>query len=205
MGHPAGQFVRVNPLVTSERRRINPLWIIIFIVPLLSVSAALLVIVATGDPPPANSAAIGPTPTVDHPLSGEIAPNFELAALDGGSVRLSSLRGRFVFVNFWATWCEPCRREFPAFQTFSEQQDAGVILAVNVGEKPEQIRAFLDEIGVPDVRVLLDADFAVSDLYTSDYFPSTFVINPAGTVTAFHLGEITLDDLNRYMAAGASG
>ncbi len=186
-----------------QRRKVNPLWIILIVMPLLSVSAALLVVVATREQPTVKAVTPGPAPTVDHPLSGEMAPNFELTALNGDTVRLSSLRGRVVFLNFWATWCEPCRREFPAFQTFNEQQDSAVILAVNVGETPEQIQAFLVEMGVTDVTILLDADFSVSDTYTSDYFPATFVVSPAGVVSAFHLGEITLDNLKAYVASAS--
>ncbi|MAS36892.1 MAG: alkyl hydroperoxide reductase [Anaerolineaceae bacterium] len=181
-------------------RKFHPIWLVVFIIPLLSVAAALLVFVLTEDRAPVNPVRIGPTPTIDHPLVGEMAPNFELAALDGGTVRLSSLRGRVVFVNFWATWCEPCRREFPAFEAFNNQQDEAVILAVNEGEPPEQIQSFLDEIDVGSVQVLLDNDFGVGDTYKSEYFPATFVINPAGIVSAFHLGEVTLDDLARYVA-----
>lgn len=188
--------------MNANRRPINPLWFVIILLPVVSVVAALLVIVATSDQPASVQA--GPTATpVDHPLIGEMAPNFELPALDGGSVRLSSLRGRVVFVNFWATWCEPCRREFPAFETFSAQQNQAVVLAVNVGETAEQIVLFLDEVGAPNVRVLLEGDQRVSDEYRTNFFPSTFVIDPAGVVIAFHLGEVTLDDLNHFTAAAS--
>jgi thiol-disulfide isomerase/thioredoxin len=143
--------------------------------------------------------------TTDHALEGEPAPNFELARLDGeGTIRLSSLRGRMVFVNFWATWCEPCRRELPALQAFSQSEqgsNAPLILAVNIGESPEQITPYFDELGINDLTVLLDSNWSVSDLYQTEVYPSTFVIDPAGTVVDFHLGEITLDDLEGYVAA----
>jgi thiol-disulfide isomerase/thioredoxin len=108
-----------------------------------------------------------------------------------------------VFVNFWATWCEPCRRELPALQAFSQREqtsNAPLILAVNIGETPEQIAPFFDELGISDLTVLLDTNWGVSDLYQTEVYPSTFVINPAGTVVDFHLGEITLDDLEDYVA-----
>jgi peroxiredoxin len=182
-----------------SNRKINPLWVVIIVLPLVSVAAAVGVYVATQEQPAAN-VQVGPTPTITSALIGEMAPNFELATLDGNVVRLSSLRGRVVFVNFWATWCEPCKREFPAFQAFEVQNDNAVILAVNQGETAEQIQTFLDEVGINDVTVLLDSDFRVGDSYQTNYFPSTFVINPAGIVAAFHVGEITLDDLNEYTA-----
>lgn len=185
------------------QRRSNLIWIVIIVIPLLSVMAALLIWAATsqsGDSklPPA-------TPTrVARGLTGQIAPNFELARLNSeGTLRLSSLRGRVVFINFWATWCEPCRRELPALQAFTESQqgrNAPIILAVNIGETPAQISTFLIELGVEHLNVLLDHDFSVSDRYKAVLYPTTFVINPAGVIADFHLGEITLADLNRYVA-----
>ena len=180
----------------AARRGINPLWLLIMLMPLSAVLLALAVYLYTEDraaSPQPVMRLITPTP-YEHPLVGQMAPNFELPALDGGTMRLSSLRGRVVFVNLWATWCEPCRREFPAFEAFSAQQDEAMILAVNQGETPEQVRRFLNELGVQQVPALLDA-----------LVPSTFVISPAGTVAAFHLGEITLDELHQYTAAYQRG
>lgn len=191
----------------AARRGINPLWLLIMLMPLSAVLLALAVYLYTEDraaSPQPVMRLITPTP-YEHPLVGQMAPNFELPALDGGTMRLSSLRGRVVFVNLWATWCEPCRREFPAFEAFSAQQDEAMILAVNQGETPEQVRRFLDELGVQQVPTLLDAGLTTSAAYDIDLFPSTFVISPAGTVAAFHLGEITLDELHQYTAAYQRG
>lgn len=189
----------------EPKRRIDPLWIVIIVMPMVSIVAALLVLVATQDPGLPNFDR--PLPTVvpvAHELEGKVAPNFELARLDGtGTVRLSSLRGRVVFVNFWATWCDPCRRELPTLQTFTRQNSgrtAPVILAVNIGETAEQISSFLSEVEVQLPYVLLDSDLSISNTYKADLYPSTFVIDPAGVVADFHLGEMTLDDLNHYVA-----
>ena len=177
------------------------LWIVLVILPLVSVGAAVGVYMATQERPVAVvERTAGPTPTIVSKLVGQMAPNFELASLNGGTMRLSSLRGQVVFINLWATWCEPCKREFPAFQEFEAQDTHAVILAVNQGETAEQVQMFLDEVGISNVPVLLDSEFSVGDAYETDYFPSTFVIDPAGRVAAFHVGEITLDDLNEYAA-----
>lgn len=182
-------------------RKFNPLWLVLIGLPMMAVAAALAVYMLTQERPAAViQPSAGPTPTIASQLVGQMAPNFELPALEGDPVRLSSLRGRVVFVNFWATWCEPCKREFPAFAAFAAQDTNAVILAVNEGEPPEKIQAFLDEIGVSGTHVLLDEQFAVGDSYETRYFPSTFVIDPAGRVAALHVGEITLDSLNEYAA-----
>jgi peroxiredoxin len=180
--------------------RFNPRLLILLMLPIMGVIGAFITLLANN---PSASTVPPPLPTqLASRLIDRTAPNFELAALDNsGSVRLSSLRGRVVFVNFWATWCEPCRRELPAFQTFTQQQaDNGpVILAVNTGETAEQIQPFLDENGVSGVTVLLDSDLAVQDLYTVNLFPSTFVIDASGVVRELHLGELKLDELNAYV------
>jgi thiol-disulfide isomerase/thioredoxin len=191
--------------MAQESSRPKLLWLLIIVMPLLGIGAALLATQLPLAAPvqPTQVAEALPTRVISSDLLNQGAPNFELFRLDAeNSTRLSSLRGRVVFVNFWATWCEPCRREFPAFAAFTATQsaDGPLILAVNVGESPEQINAFLDEIGVHSTRVLLDSDFQVSDRYQVEFYPSTFVINPAGRIAAFHPGEITLADLEDYVA-----
>ncbi len=180
-------------------QRLDPRWLILLLLPVLGLIGAAVTLLASN---PAGSNIPAPMPT--QPSSRFInrsAPNFELITLDGAdTVRLSSLRGRVVFVNFWATWCEPCRRELPAFQTFEQQgNENAVILAVNTGETPEQINPFLAENGVSGVPVLLDNDLAIQELYGVNLFPSTFVIDASGVVRDLHLGEMKLDELNAYV------
>ena len=186
---------------TSPSPRFNLRWLLLILVPLLSIIAALLTFTLTED----NSRRVSSGPVITatpyvHPLIDKMAPNFELPALTGETVRLSNFRGQVVFVNMWATWCQPCRREFPAFEAFSAQQTDVVVLAVDQGDSASGIQTFLDEVGAHHIQVLLDKDLQVSSLYTADFLPSTFVIDQSGRVAAFHLGEITLDDLKRYAA-----
>jgi thiol-disulfide isomerase/thioredoxin len=116
-------------------------------------------------------------------------------------MRLSSYRGRVVFVNFWATWCEPCQRELPAFEAFmAEQGDNGaLVLAVNAGETAEQVTTYFDDHQISDIPTLLDADLEVYDRYNVQLLPTTYAIDPAGVVRYAHLGEMTSDDLNAYV------
>lgn len=185
-----------------ERRSRYLIGGLLLLIPLLGIVGALLTISGSGG---LNPALPTPLPAATLPTSqliGRTAPNFELETLDGETVRLSSLRGRVVFLNFWATWCEPCRRELPAFERFMADQpaDGPLILALNNGETPEQIRPFLAENGGSALTVLLDSGYAVEQLYDVNFFPSTFVVDAGGVVRDMHLGEMTLDDLNAYVA-----
>jgi thiol-disulfide isomerase/thioredoxin len=187
-------------MTANQRSRLSILFLL-SLLPLLAISAALLMLISSGG---ANSG-IPPTPLpvtqAVSRLAGRAAPNFELVSLDGGSIRLSSMRGRIVFLNFWATWCEPCKREMPAFQRFMQEQagDKAVILAVNIGDKPEDIQKFLDDNGVSGIPVLLDTEYRAQTAYSANLFPTTFVIDPAGIVRDMHVGEMKLNDLTGYV------
>ncbi len=183
-----------------QRPSPSPLLIILLVLPMLGVFGALVTFIASGGLAPPNPTP-PPLPTLPpSPLVGRSAPNFELATLEGGTLRLSSLRGQVVFLNFWATWCEPCVRELPAFQAFMQQQGEGgaVILAINNGETPEQISEFLAENNVSGLPVLLDSDYDVQNRYDVIVFPTTFVVDPGGVVREAHRGELTEDALNAY-------
>ncbi len=181
--------------------RPSPALVLFLIFPLLGIIAALGMALANSN----SGVVTPPTPLPVAPqqlsLIDKPAPNFELEGLDGQRYRLSSYRGRVVFVNFWATWCEPCRRELPAFEQFAAAQgaDGAIILAVNVGETPEQIAAFFEQHDVEAVSVLLDDTLDVYGAYGIERLPTTFVLDPAGTVRYKHLGEITITDLEAYV------
>jgi peroxiredoxin len=130
--------------------------------------------------------------------------DFELPALEGGdTVQLSQYAGRPVFLNFWATWCEPCKRELPAFEQFTAEQgeDGAVVLAVNTGEDEATVRAFLEQQGITGLQVLLDPDANVAEQYGVFQIPVTFVIDSAGNVRYPHYGEMTAADLAGYLDA----
>lgn len=138
------------------------------------------------------------------PISaGQAAPRFELRRLDGGaSIRLDDLRGRVVLVNFWATWCAPCVKEFPEFQKFVRQQgeNGAVVLALNAYDTPEKIQEFLRSLAINDVRVLLDSKGETERAYGVVNLPVTFIIDAEGKVRYMRAGTMTAADMQAYVA-----
>jgi peroxiredoxin len=196
-----------TPIQAPEKpRRLSPVLLIFLIFPIIGIVAALAVVLSGG-----TGSTVPPTPApvtlANTSLIGQSAPNFSLAALDGRTMRLSSYRGRVVFVNFWATWCEPCQRELPAFEAFMAEQgeNGALVLAVNVGETAEQVTTYFDDHQISGIPALLDANLEVYDRYDVQLLPTTYVIDPAGVVRYAHLGEMTAEDLSAYVAElGAS-
>lgn len=140
-----------------------------------------------------------PAPIIDAPIL-----DFELPRLDGsGTVRLTDFAGRIVFLNFWATWCEPCKRELPALAAFSADSgdDGPVVLAVNIGESAETVSAFLEQQGITGLNVLLDQDNTAADTYAVQGLPTTYVIDAAGNVRYPRYGEIRREDMDGFVAA----
>ena len=114
---------------------------------------------------------------------GEAAPNFELQNLDGQSISLSSLKGKPVLVNFWATWCGPCVSEMPYLQEIHEDwSDSGLmVLAINWGESASEVEQFLQAHNL-SLPVLLDTKNVVAPKYGIRYIPTTFFIDKDGIV-----------------------
>ena len=121
-------------------------------------------------------------------LSGP-APGFTLASRDGEQVSLSSRKGSVVMVNFWATWCVPCRQEMPHLQALYERYNSlgFELLAVNVEDDPEGARKWLEETPVT-FPVLFDAKNEVSKLYKVVAMPSTVLVARDGTMRFIHHG-----------------
>lgn len=145
--------------------------------------------------------AVGP----DGPLSaGDRAYDFTVNDLEGNPVSLADYRNRPVVVNFWATWCAPCRLEMPALQDAYEkyQEEGLVILALDQDEPADVARAFFyDEMGLT-FSSLLDEGSKVSASYGSyGVLPSTYFIDADGIVTAIHRGPLTTSQLEGYLSS----
>jgi peroxiredoxin len=123
--------------------------------------------------------------------AGDRAAEFKLKDLDGNTVSLSSLRGKVVFLNIWATWCGPCREEMPAMETlyneFKSNKDF-VMLAVSQDRRGKDAVAPYVEKNGYHFRVLLDPDNTVGDSYDVSGVPETFIIDRRGRIVAHHMG-----------------
>ncbi|MBC8330632.1 MAG: redoxin domain-containing protein [Anaerolineae bacterium] len=128
------------------------------------------------------------------------APDFELVSLNGESIRLEDLRGQPVLINFWATWCAPCKLEMPAFQDRYEQHAGALrILAVNFDEPRADVHAFADDLGLT-FDVLLDPGGEVQRLYQVRGYPTTVLVDADGVVRVLHIGLMTENQLDQYLA-----
>ena len=190
----------------DQQRKFSPLLILIVIFVGVGVVAAIGLIVGNNSTNPAEESGVAvevQAPVSTSSLINQPAPDFERPNLDGELVRISDYQGQLVFLNFWATWCVPCREEMPTFQEFvtSQPDDGPVILAVNDAEAPEKIREFLDEVRAQDVPVLIDTDSAQQQTYAIQIMPTTYIIDPDGIIRAVKFGEVTLEDLDGYIEA----
>jgi thiol-disulfide isomerase/thioredoxin len=125
------------------------------------------------------------------PWTGGATPPLVLQDLNGRTHRLADYRGKVVLVNFWATWCEPCRDEMPSIERL-RQSLAGKpfeVLAVNIGEPLGRIERFLEKmpLGFP---VLLDRDSGAAKAWKARVVPATFLVGPDGRIRYVHYGEL---------------
>ena len=149
------------------------------------------------DESPAGDTALG---IAEQSLSvevGEPAPDFTLETPGGELVSLSDFRGQVVVLNFWATWCVPCRLEMPEFQTLWEQhegEDDLTVLAVNWRDPVDGVQSFIDEFGLT-FPVVRDASGEVLDAYGLLGLPGTFFIDAEGVLRARVLGPLDAERL----------
>ncbi|CAH0165339.1 Thiol-disulfide oxidoreductase ResA [Peribacillus sp. Bi96] len=130
---------------------------------------------------------------------GAKAPNFSLETLDGKQVELSDYKGKKVMLNFWATWCPPCKKEMPDMQKYSQQAgDDVVILAVNI-DPENDVRAFAEENGIT-FTIPLDSQSAknpVNELYKILSIPTTYFIDKEGIIRHKVISAMQLKDMER--------
>lgn len=136
------------------------------------------------------------------PKAGEVIPDFELPTLDGRKVRLSALRGSPVLINFWATWCGPCKQEMPLLvEQYNWNKGKGLrVLAIDTlaNDNLDDMRAFAKQLNV-NFDVLVDETDAIAGGWEVMGLPTTFFIKPDGIVAKVHVGQLTADQLKEYL------
>ena len=140
------------------------------------------------------SAGFGRDPSVvESVLLDEPAPALAGATLDGGSFDLADHRGKVVVVNVWASWCAPCRREYPLLERASAQMPADRIqfVGINTQDTIEDAQAFLDEMGGSHYPNVLDPEGRMAIEWGTFGVPETFVIDQQGRLRTKHIGEFS--------------
>lgn len=133
------------------------------------------------------------------PATGHPAPDFTVTSVNGETFTLSALRGTPVVLNFWATWCPPCRAELPELQAASQKLAGQVaIVGINQAENGEQVRAFAGQLGLT-FTMPLDERADVSRLYAVRSLPTTFFIDRAGVIRRIQIGAVTEATLTQYL------
>jgi peroxiredoxin len=138
--------------------------------------------------------AIAPAPPGSQSASvaaGKLAADFNLKDLKGATVSLSSMRGKVVFLNVWATWCGPCREEMPSieslYSSFRKDKDFVVLAVSQDTEGSKVVRPYITKKGF-DFTVLLDPSNEVGEMYGVNGIPETFIIGRDGRIVAHHVG-----------------
>ncbi|QRN83612.1 TlpA family protein disulfide reductase [Chloroflexota bacterium] len=135
----------------------------------------------------------------EEPEDADYAIDFTLSDLEGNSVSLSDYAGTPILVNFWATWCPPCRSELPLIQAYQDKYaDSFVVLALSGGETAQDVQAFISANGY-SFMVLLDSDYAISELYGVRGYPTSIFIDADGVIQKVHIGELTEPMIVAYL------
>src|SRR5574344_1179350 len=130
---------------------------------------------------------------------GKLAPDFTVEMLDGSQVQLSSLRGKPVFLNFWATWCPPCVGEMPHFQAlYPKYKDKINFLAVSIDAEKGTVEKFVAAKGF-NFPIAHDGKKNVAGLYSIEAIPTSLMLDKDGKVIAYHLGGMSAADLQKFL------
>ena len=170
---------------------------------LLTVVLAAVALMQLGgddsDTPEPGSGAAGAGGFVSE---GTTAPDFTLTSLEGETISLSDYAGRPVLINFWASWCPPCREEFPvlADARTTYLDDGFEVLGVTRNDQPDLSQKFVDESGA-EWPILPDLDDAAWELYGAVGLPTSYFVDRAGVVQRVHIGPVNEEQLANHLAA----
>lgn len=150
---------------------------------------------------------VGPQQGSGEAQIGQPAPTFQLEDLEGNQISLEQYRGKIVMLDFWATWCGPCRIEMPEIQAiWEEHQDDGlVVLALDQDESAEEVQAYFDELGLTFTPLLDDESRTAKNFGLQGTLPASIFINPDGEVSVIHRGVMTRGQLDSFLDQTLSG
>jgi len=128
------------------------------------------------------------------------APDFKLKDLDGNELSFNNLRGKKVFLNFWATWCPPCKAEMPEIEKlYQETKNSDlVIVTIEIGEPLSDVKAFIGNNNY-NFKVLLDSNQSVAAQYGISAIPTSFFIDKEGNIISKHTGPMNTDQMKEYI------
>ena len=177
--------------IRRRRKRGSTIHLLLMLVLLIAI---VIMIILWPTPAGASAAAQRPTEQADRAIiestlvrAGDMAPDFRVEMLDGERIVLSSLRGKVVLLNFWATWCPPCREHVQAEILDRFAGKDFVMLPVSRGERRETVERFIDKTGYT-FPVGLDADQSIFRKYATNYIPRNFLIGADGRVIYVSVG-----------------
>lgn len=164
-------------------------------------------------PVPAPAPAVEPAPPTPAPASTPVpvdtarpsAPALRVATVDGKNYDLATYRGKWVVVNFWATWCAPCLKEMPELSALDAMREQIEVIGLAYEDiEPADMQAFLKKHPVVYPVAIVDVNAPPADFDTPRGLPMTYLIAPDGTVAKKFLGPITANDIDTAVSAGAA-
>lgn len=182
-----------SPRTESERAALDPFGAIAYIV-YAALGGLLVYGFAAAIRPALEHQAISVCKPLAPELLDRVAPDFTVQDLAGNEVSLADFRGKFVVVNFWATWCDPCTTEWPQVHQLAERlgdRDDVVVLAVSIDDSPDPITPFLEllRLGETRVQVLWDPNQTLHEDFGTEKLPDTYFIDENGQLVHWYVNE----------------
>lgn len=138
--------------------------------------------------------------TGDAIHQGSAAINFKLKTLDGGELSLADYRGKGVILNFWGTFCKPCREEMPALESaYQKYKDKGVtIIGIDASEPQKAVAAYVKELGI-DFPIVLDPGLETANAYQANELPYSVFIDPNARISHINIGQMDEQTIEKYI------